>query len=480
MRAAAVMVCGTTSAAGKSFIATALARCYARRGLSVAPFKAQNMSNNARVVEGGEIGSAQYFQALAARCTPEVRFNPVLLKPERDTHSQVILLGRRADGLSAMPWRERAHELWPVVQRCMQELLESHDVVVVEGAGSPAEINLRSSDIVNMRVARAANAATLLVADIDRGGAFAHLYGTHQLLAPEEQALVRGFVLNKFRGDARLLAPGPERLEQLTGVPTLGVLPLWREHGLPEEDGVYFEALPDAADAGPRFAIVSYPHISNLDEFCPLRRIPGAHLVWARTATALADADLLILPGSKHVASDLEWLRARNMADAVTAHVRAGRPTLAICGGVQMLGYEILDPRGVEGASHGLGLLPCSTEYAPSKQYRFGRYRFGALHGRWSPLSGIAFEGYEIHHGRSRVRAGAEEEAPCAVLPNDAGWQFGSLLALYTHGIFENSAVLRALFGTDAPTLDDTLEGLADFLEAHIPIERLLGLLERN
>ena len=239
------MVCGTTSGAGKSFLTTALARWYARQGLKVAPFKAQNMSNNARVAAGGEMGSAQYFQALAARTIPDVRMNPVLLKPESDTRSQVILLGRRRDDLSKMEWRARAEHLWPTIRSCLDELLASHDVVVVEGAGSPAEINLQSTDIVNMRIAEAANAATLIISDIDRGGAFAHLYGTYALLPAQHRALVRGFVLNKFRGDAALLAPGPQMLETLTGIPTLAVLPMWREHGLPEEDGVF-----DARGAG--------------------------------------------------------------------------------------------------------------------------------------------------------------------------------------------------------------------------------------
>ncbi len=242
-RARAVMVCGTTSGAGKSFLATALARWYSRRGFKVAPFKAQNMSNNARVVAGGEMGSAQYFQALAARCVPEVRMNPVLLKPETDTHSQVILLGRRCDDLSRMPWQGRALHLWPTIRSSLDELLDAHEVVIIEGAGSPAEINLAATDIVNMRVAEAAAAATLVVCDIDRGGAFAHLFGTHQLLGEAHRALIRGFVLNKFRGDPELLAPGPQMLQSLTGVPTLAVLPMWREHGLPEEDGV-FDARP--------------------------------------------------------------------------------------------------------------------------------------------------------------------------------------------------------------------------------------------
>src|SRR5271163_838385 len=214
------MVCGTTSGAGKSFLATALARWYARQGLKVAPFKSQNMSNNARVVADGEIGSAQYFQALAARCVPDVRMNPVLLKPEKDTQSQVILLGQRRDDLSRMEWHARASHLWPTICSCLEDLRSSNDVLVIEGAGSPAEINLQSTDIVNMRVAEAAGAATLLVCDIDRGGAFAHLYGTVELLPAEQRALIRGFVLNKFRGDSRLLAPGPETLAKLTGIPT--------------------------------------------------------------------------------------------------------------------------------------------------------------------------------------------------------------------------------------------------------------------
>src|SRR5215471_16333494 len=353
-----VMVCGTTSGAGKSLLTTALARFYANRGLRVAPFKAQNMSNNARVVDGGEIGSAQYLQALAARCVPEVRMNPVLLKPESDTKSQVVLLGRRSDQCSQMEWRQRSEFLWPTVLTCLNELRGHYDVVVIEGAGSPAEINLQASDLVNMRVAAAAAAATVLVCDIDRGGAFAHLFGTYQLLPPEHRRLIRGFVLNKFRGDAELLAPGPETLEALTGVPTIGVLPMWREHGLPEEDGVF-----DATPTGEGFsiAIVAYPHISNLDEFGPLRHLPNVSVSWVRRPETLAQVDLLILPGSKHVAADLEWLRATGLGAAIERHLRADRPTLAVCGGLQMLGWHIADPNGVEGAAQGLGLLPIQS-----------------------------------------------------------------------------------------------------------------------
>jgi adenosylcobyric acid synthase len=469
------MVCGTTSGAGKSFLATALARWYARQGLRVAPFKAQNMSNNARVVAGGEMGSAQYFQALAARVVPDVRMNPVLLKPEKDTQSQVILLGQRNDQLSAMEWRERSEHLWPTIRSSLDELAASHDVLVIEGAGSPVEINLERSDIVNMRVAEAAHASTLLVCDIDRGGAFAHLYGTYQLLPESQRPLIRGFVLNRFRGDARLLAPGPEMLQSLTGVPTLGVLPMWRDHGLPEEDGV-FDARPTGT--GLSIVIVAYPRISNLDEFAPLQRISGASVSWARHAQTIASADLLILPGSKHVAEDIRWLRQTGLDAAIAKHVQARKPTLAICGGLQLMGHEISDPHDVEGAAQGLGLLPLRTEFQASKRYERATNTFSALSGFWSCLSGISFDAYEIRHGSTSACAEtAQDEVLKAVLPNGGGWQQGEVLALYTHGLFENTDVLRSLFGQDVPSLDDTLDGLADFIEEHIGSGVLTSLL---
>jgi adenosylcobyric acid synthase len=475
-RAASVMVCGTTSGAGKSFLATALARWYARQGLRVAPFKAQNMSNNARVVPGGEMGSAQYFQALAARVVPDVRMNPVLLKPEKDTQSQVILLGKRNDHLSAMDWRERSVYLWPTIRSSLDELAASHDVLVIEGAGSPAEINLQGSDIVNMRVAEAANAATLLICDIDRGGAFAHLYGTYQLLPESQRPFIRGFVLNRFRGDSSLLEPGPEMLRSLTGVSTLGVLPMWRDHGLPEEDGV-FDARPSGA--GLSIVIVAYPRISNLDEFAPLRRISGASLSWARHAQTIASADVLILPGSKHVAEDLRWLRQTGLDAAIARHVEAHKPTLAICGGLQMLGHGISDPHGVEGVAEGLGLLPLVTEFQASKLYERGTHTFSALKGFWSRLSGASFDAYEIRHGSTSGSSEAAEIGPLKpVLPNGVGWQQGDVLALYTHGLFENADILRALFGQDVPTLEDTIEGLADFIEEHIGPRILMSLLK--
>ncbi len=473
------MVLGTTSGAGKSWLATALCRWYARRGLKVAPFKAQNMSNNARVVPGpgggvGEIGSAQYFQALASGVVPDVRMNPVLLKPERDTASQVIVLGQVRPDLMAVPWRSRSEQLWPPARQALRELLDSHDVVVIEGAGSPAEINLHASDYVNMRTALAARAACLLVTDIDRGGAFAHLYGTHALLPAEERALIRGFVLNRFRGDASLLAPGPQQLQELTGVPTVAVLPMWREHGLPEEDGLYDEA---PRGEGIHVAVVAYPRLSNLDEFQPLRRLPGVRLSWARTPAQLAGADWIVLPGSKHTSGDLAWLRAQGLDEPIRRHAALGRPLLGVCGGLQMLGRALHDPHGVDGSGPGLDLLPLETTFDAEKLLRPGRVRFGELEAPWAVLSGVGCEGYEIRHGRTR----AVGEAAVALRNADGeaiGWQRGHVLGLYAHGLFESPAVLQALFGAAVPALDTVFDGMADFVERHFQAGVLEGLLE--
>ncbi len=460
------MVLGTTSGAGKSWLATALCRWYARQGLEVAPFKAQNMSNNARVVAGGEIGSAQYFQALAARAEPEVRMNPLLLKPERDTHSQVILLGQVDEALSRQGWRGRSASVWPVVAQALDELRAVNDVVVIEGAGSPAEINLKDSDIVNMRVAAHAQARCLLVTDIDRGGAFAHLYGTWALLPPDQRALIHGFVLNKFRGDATLLAPGPGQLQQLTGVPTVATLPMWWRHGLPEEDGVFDDRTFSAGAVTRTIAIVAYPRISNLDEFQPLKNIPGIRLVWARTPAQLAGADWVVLPGSKHTSGDLAWLRAQGLDRAVAQHAGQGGAVLGICGGLQMLGEALVDAHGIDGNAPGLGLLPLVTAFEPDKTVLKTCATLGDVRGAWSALAGLAVNGYEIHHGRTAqhpaMAAGRE------VMPGLA-WQNaqGNVLGVYLHGLFEDPAVLQALFGATAPTLDTVFDGLADFVDRH-------------
>ncbi|RRD59019.1 cobyric acid synthase [Comamonadaceae bacterium OH2545_COT-014] len=502
-----VMVLGTSSGAGKSWLATALCRHWANQGLRVAPFKAQNMSNNARVVacapdagaadaagaaEMGEIGAAQYFQALAARAVPDVRMNPLLLKPEADTRSQAVLLGRVHPALTALPWRERGAQAWPHIAAALDALRAENDVVVIEGAGSPAEINLMPTDIVNLRVARHANARCLLVADIDRGGAFAHLYGTWALLPEADRARLHGFVLNKFRGNAALLAPAPQQLQQLTGVPTVATIAMQWRHGLPEEDGVFDDRAvtgaplssekttlaaeqtsPDSYVKNSKpfqhIAVVAYPRISNLDEFQPLKNVPGLRLRWVREAAELHGADTIVLPGSKATALDLAWLRARGLDAAIARHAAQGGRVLGICGGLQMLGEALIDLHGVEtpgpgGSAPGLGLLPLVTAFAPRKTVRHTATRFGALTGAWAALSGVPVSGYEIHSGQTAqhpAMAASGDVAREAIAR--LAWQnaAGNVLGVYLHGLFEDPAVLRALFGAQAPALDDVFERLA-------------------
>ncbi len=504
MTAKAIMVQGTTSGAGKSWLTTALCRYYARQGLKVAPFKAQNMSNNARVVApsggsaahevasvgarsyGGEIGSAQYFQALAANAVPEVRMNPLLLKPEHDTHSQVILLGQVNDELTKAPWRDRSERVWPTIQQALNELMDENDVVVIEGAGSPSEINLKASDIVNMRVALAAKAACLLVTDIDRGGAFAHLYGTFALLPPEEQALIKGFVLNKFRGDAALLAPGPEILTELTGVPIVATLPMWWQHGLPEEDGVFDDRSIATGAVKTTIAVIAYPRISNLDEFQALKNVPGVRLKWVRSPSEIIDANWVILPGSKHTSGDLAWLRAQGLDAAISRHAAQGKAVLGICGGLQMLGEALIDMHNIDGNGPGLGLLPLVTNFEIAKTVQHRQTRFGKLTGLWSKLSDATVAGYEIHHGNTSAHTTQHPamakagDVALAVLPDALGWQnqAGNVLGLYLHGMFEDPAVLQALFGATTPTLDSVFDGLADYIAQHFEKNFLDSLIQ--
>ncbi|HSW16837.1 MAG TPA: cobyric acid synthase [Ramlibacter sp.] len=491
MNARCVMVLGTSSGAGKSWLTTALCRWYARQGLKVAPFKAQNMSNNARVVVAGagagladsygEIGSAQYFQALAARAEPDVRMNPLLLKPERDDHSQVVLLGQVRHDLSVMPWRGRSEHVWPAIAQALDELRSENDVVVIEGAGSPAEINLTASDIVNLRVARHADARCLLVTDIDRGGAFAHLYGTWALMSAADRQLLRGFVLNKFRGDASLLEPAPTMLQELTGIATVATLPMVRQHGLPEEDGIFDDSHQPEREDCKTIAVVVYPRISNLDEFQPLKNVPGVRLVWVRGAAQLARlalSDWIVLPGSKHTSGDLAWLRAQGLDRAIAAHAQQGGGVLGICGGLQMLGEALVDTHGIDGNAPGLGLLPLVTRFDPVKTIQRTQARFGALKDCWSPLSGLAARGYEIHHGQTSQHAGMPPARP--VLADGLGWQNeqGNVLGLYLHGMFEDAGVLQALFGASTATLDSVFDRLADFVEEHFASGVLRSLLD--
>ena len=480
------MVLGTTSGAGKSWLTTALCRWYANQGLKVAPFKAQNMSNNARVVASqggeGEIGSAQYFQALASRAEPDVRMNPLLLKPEADTHSQVVLMGQVSRELSDTPWRGRSLKVWPQIAAALDELRAENDVVVIEGAGSPAEINLYDSDIVNMRVAKHANAACLLVSDIDRGGAFAHLYGTWALLPEADRKFIKGFVLNKFRGDASLLAPAPQMLQDLTGIPTVATIPMQWHHGLPEEDGVFDDRSRSSGAVRLTVAVVAYPRISNLDEFQPLKNVPGVRLVWARAPADLAGADWIILPGSKSTVADLAWMRQQGLDAAVCEHAHRGGAVLGICGGLQMLGEAIVDPLGVEmgagprgsasvvgGDAPGLGLLPLVTAFGANKSVRRTHAQFGELSGPWSALSGVAVKGYEIHNGQTAQHPAmaAKGDVATPVLSDGMAWQGagGQVLGVYLHGLFEDEGVMQALFGQDCVGLNSVFDSLAQTVD---------------
>lgn len=465
-----VMVLGTSSNAGKSWVTTALCAWYRAQGYKVAPFKAQNMSNNARVVatpdgQWGEIGTAQYLQALAAGRVPDVRMNPLLLKPEADTRSQVVLMGQANAQLSSMPWRERSRHVWPDIAAALDSLRAENEVVVIEGAGSPAEINLHSSDVVNMRVAKHCHAHCLLVADIDRGGAFAHLYGTWALLPADEQALIQGFVLNKFRGDASLLAPAPQMLQDRTGVPTVATIPMQFDHGLPEEDGVFDARSTGRGHIHTTIAIVAYPRMSNHDEFQPLLSVPGVRVIWVRSPADMAEADWVILPGSKATASDLEWMRSQGLDAAVAAHAQAGKRILGICGGLQMLGEALIDLHGVDGNAAGLGLLPLVTLFEAQKTVRRVTVQLPALRGAWAALHGVELDVYEIHHGQTQLRADmeaghsqrADEPVPGLVWQSAQGHIWGT----YWHGMFENAAFVQALWGAQTPSLDDVFERMA-------------------
>ncbi len=466
------MVQGCTSSAGKSLIATVLCRHFSRLGVRVAPFKGQNMSNHARVGEGGEMGAAQYFQALAAGVAPDVRMNPVLVKPEGDRESQVVVLGSADQALSRTPWRERSSRLRPFVLDALDSLADEYELLVIEGAGSPAEINLADCDLANLAVARHADARVLLVADIDRGGAFAHLYGTWHLLDERDRGRIAGWILNRFRGDPALLAPAPQRLEELTGVPTLGVVPQIK-HGLPEEDGA--ARVPRAGSGATRVAVLRYPTASNLDELSLIEQV--ATLEWTAAPAAIESADLVVLPGSKHVSADLEWLRERDLADALARRVSAGGRVLAICGGMQIAGRRLRDCGAGERDAAGLDLLALESTFAPSKRVGRIEARFARLPPPWEALSGLPVHGYEIRHGSSRAvddhRAGTPGSL-IEALPDGLGFVDGPVLAVYPHGLLEDPEIVRALLGeSPRQSVEQAIDELTDAVLAHLELDQI-------
>jgi adenosylcobyric acid synthase len=456
--AACLMVQGTASGVGKSLLTAALCRLFARAGWRVAPFKAQNMSLNAAVThDGGEIGRAQAAQAQAAGVEPTVDMNPILLKPEGDDRSQLVVRGRAVASVSFREYRARQAALAPTVAESLARLRAAYDVVVIEGAGSPAEINLRDADLVNMHVARLADAPVLLVGDIDRGGVFAALVGTLALLAPADRARVAGLVVNRLRGDATLLTPGLQELHALTGVPVLGVVPWIDERLVPAEDSLDLADTP----AGPvvatlDVAVVRLPRIANFDDFEWLADERGVRVRWVSTPAGLADADLVVLPGSKSTMADLAWLRQRGLAEAVVAAAGRGRAVLGVCGGYQMLGRALHDPDGIESPSAsapGLGLLPVETTFAPVKTTQRVRARVVGAAGPFAGARGIDCDAYEIHAGVTRaVRDG--RTAPFAIVArggvavdelDGASEEEGIVTGTYLHGVLACGAVRRAL-----------------------------------
>ena len=498
MAAKTLMIQGTASSVGKSLLAAALCRLLRQDGLRVAPFKSQNMALNSFVTrEGGEMGRAQVVQALAAGVEPSVDMNPILLKPEADHRSQVVVLGRARASMGFRDYRSLRHELLGVVEGALQRLRAAYDVVVIEGAGSPAEINLREGEIVNMRIARMAGAPVLLAGDIDRGGVFAHLVGTLALLEPDERALVRGFLINKFRGDASLLQPGIDFLERRTGVPVVGVIPYLADVRLPEEDSVALEGPHPLAPSPPTWkggapaaivdvVVVHLPHVANFDDFDPLAGEPGVAVRYVRAPEEVGEPDLIVVPGTKSTVADLRWLRERGLAEAIVARVRRGTPAIGICGGYQMLGHAIEDPLGVESAPgdcvDGLGLLPVRTVFAPEKATHQVRARVLEARGLLTGCAGHAIRGYEIHMGRTAaldnpggtlgpafalespagapatdLSAGSEgSELTLSAAKGQAGQaqrpttdgmlnQDGRVLGTYLHGLFDNAGLRRAL-----------------------------------
>lgn len=481
----ALLVAGTTSDAGKSVVVAGLCRLLARRGVKVAPFKAQNMSNNSAVtVEGGEIGRAQAIQARAAGLEPSVRFNPILLKPGSDRTSQLVIKGQVAGSVSATDYVRHRDRLAAVVHDELACLRDEFDAVICEGAGSPAEINLRATDLANMGLARAADLPVILVGDIDRGGLLAHLFGTVAVLEPDDQALIAGFVVNKFRGDPALLEPGLRQLRDLTGRPTYGILPFADALWLDAEDSLSVVARRVIGTPEPprgaewlRVAAVRLPRISNSTDIEALACEPGVLVGWVTDPADLADSDLIVLPGSKATVADLSWLRERGLADAIARHAAAGKPVLGICGGFQMLCRRIDDPvESRAGTAAGLGLLDADIAFAPTKVLR-----------RWeAPLTG-----YEIHHGRLTRCA---EEPWFGVDGEPHGVVRGAIFGTHWHGLLDNDGFRRGWLTRVAGAAgrsgfvaaetqvgarrDAQLDLAADLLAAHLDVDAIFQLLQ--
>ena len=484
-----IMVQGTMSGVGKSLLTAALCRIFLQDGYRPAPFKSQNMALNSHITRDGlEMGRAQAVQAQAAGLEPDVRMNPILLKPSSDTGSQVIVNGKVLGDYRAADYFAMKRELMPQVLSAYRSLARERDIMVIEGAGSPAEINLKAGDIVNMGLARQVNAPVLLVGDIDRGGVFAQLWGTLALLEPEERRHVAGCVINKFRGDREILRPGLAMLEERTGVPVLGVIP-YAQVDIDEEDSLSRQLLCRRQHKAVDIAVVRLPRISNFTDFSPLERHPALGVRYVTTPHDLGRPDLIILPGTKNTMGDLLWLRASGLEGAVKQCAARGTPVLGICGGYQMLGEELSDPEGVEhgGTIAGMGLLPCRTRFSPQK----ARTRVSAAL-LAPPLAGTRAQGYEIHMGRTS-RSGGQ---PFSLLPDgrEEGTVWGNVMGTYLHGLFDAGEVTDQLarwllerkgLPPDAPPTEDhltyqdrQLDELARLVRANLDLEAVYRVME--
>ena len=484
------MIQGTSSSSGKSLLTAALCRIFALRGMRVAPFKAQNMSNNAAVCpDGAEIGRAQAVQAAACGLAPTADMNPILLKPESDTGCQVVVMGRPWRNLGARAYYTHMRELWAVVTQALDRLRDAYELVVIEGAGSPVELNLKARDIVNMAVANYCQCPVLLVGDIDRGGIFAQLLGTLWLLPDKERRLVQGLLVNKFRGDPTLFTDGVRILEERGGVPVVGVIPYLHGLAIPEEDAVALDEVgPHRAEAGSPatgidLAVIHFPLIANFDDFDPLAAEPGVHLRYVSSQSELRQPDAIMLPGTKNTAADLLWLRAVGLAEAIQEQAAKGTAVVGICGGYQMLGRTICDPQHVESPDEvtpGLGLLPLETVFAGEKTTHRVKARIAGGPAWLTRAIGTVVEGYEIHMGRTQgdnpwltitERSGGPADVGDGAVSAD-----GRVWGCYLHDLFQNQhfrrAWLRGLGWNPPHPLD------ASAAELTTRLDRLAGRVE--
>lgn len=439
-----IMVQGTTSNAGKSLLTAGLCRIFWQDGHTVAPFKSQNMALNSFITpEGLEIGRAQAMQAECCCIPPTVSMNPILLKPTNDVGSQVIVNGKPVGNMPASTYFAYKKNLVPTIQEAYHTLAKNHEIIVIEGAGSPAEINLKQDDIVNMGLAKMVSSPVLLCGDIDRGGVFASLYGTIALLEPEERAMVRGFLINKFRGDLEILKPGLKMLENLTGIPVLGVVP-YLDLQIDEEDSLSQQLVARGTPSLIDIAVIRLPRISNFTDLNPLSVQPGVSVRYICRPSELKNPDLIILPGSKNTMGDLLWMRQNGLEAAVKKYASVGGAVFGICGGYQMLGLSIADPEQVEsgGEIAGIGLLPMRTVFSKEKRTTQVTGRFLPVEGVLSPLSGLPVAGYEIHMGQSEGDAVPLTRATDGVFD---GAQVGNVYGSYLHGIFDTEEAAGAL-----------------------------------